>query len=611
MKKKLISLLILITMILPMFLNFYQVKAYSGEVDPENYITLPSRIWLEEGVGTGTIRLSSNASDYDISYQKVDLTETQYNNFDTKNSDINDWIEECNTTIQQKRANIETLQTEMNNLRDSETATEEEITAAENAYNTAVQDLQTYATTAETTLATLKTELYALVPDYTSSWTETTNTEDNIQLDFSDYSGTVYFVLWVKITDGTNTYYDMQIYAPTIENEENVTISETTANINVDETLQLTATSSTNSTITWESSDEDVATVSEEGLVTGIAEGTAVITATGSENSAICTVTVRQIEEEDEEWTDFSNAEFELKKDGTTGAILEISNVTPKEGSDYYLLITSDENEPTADEFESKYFLTYDEEKQIFIVRNMANYIELNQDLYAAILESQGYDDEKVILYGEEIERFAEPKYSDAFFATFMSYDNTQLITTFTHDEVNDRNIQIKVGKITDTAILQKIKNQDTSGFADLLAFAKSNNGIYNKEHAADKNYYAIAYNAGEFEETGNSVIDLEGLQDEEYYFLYIEVYDEEGKYIGQEAVTLAQASVYEDGEWYLFFYGGEDFEWADFEDVEDDTKAPVTLPNTGIGKYIAIISVLAIVVIASYIQIKKMKEIR
>lgn len=610
MKKKLIAVVILITMILPMFLSFYKVEAFSGELDPESYITLPLMMWIEDGVGTGTISLSSSASGYSIAYQKVDLTETQYNNIQSKNNEINDYVEECNTTIETKNANVQTLQTELNNLRESETATTDEITAAENAYNAAVEDLQTFASAAQTNLDTLKNEYYALIPDYTDSWTETTNEEDNVQLDFEDYSGTIYFVLWAKITDGTNTYYDMNIYSPTIENEESVTISETTANINVDETIQLTATSSTNSEITWTSSDDSVATVSEDGLVTGIAEGTVVITATGSENSATCTVTVGSEETVDGEWTDFSNAEFELKKDGTSGAIMEISNVTPKEGSDYYLLITSDRSEPSTEDFESELFLTYDEDNEVFIVRGMEKYIELNQDLYASILEVQSYDSENVVVYGKQLERYAEPKYSDAFFATFMTADTTQLITTFTHDEGNNRNIQIKVGKITDISILQKIKNQDSTGFANLLAFAKSNDGIYNEELAADKDYYTIAYNAGELEETGNSVISLNGLQDGEYYFLYIEVYDDDGKYIGQEAVTLAQASVYEDGEWYLFFYGDEDFEWADFGDVEDDTKAPVVLPDTGIGKYI-IITVLAAVVIVSYIQVKKLKEIR
>lgn len=611
MKKKLISLFILITMILPMFFNFYKVEAFSVDLDPEYYIRLPFNILVEDGIGTGTISLSSSASGYDISYQKLDLTDTQFNNINNKNNERNKYVTDTNAIVGEKSANLETLRTEWNNLKESEIATTEQIEEAKTKYEDAYNEYQEYCNTVKTNVETLENEYYGMIPEYTSSWTETTNTEDNVQLDFTNQSGTVHFVLWVKITDGTNTYYDMNVYSSKIKTQEFVTISKTTANVKVGETLQLTATSSVDATITWESSDEDVATVGEDGIVTGIAEGTAVITAKGKEKTATCTVTVQQEKKVEGEWTDFSNAKFELKKDGISEAILEISNVTPKEGSDYYLLITSNGNEPTANDFEENGIiyndLDFNEEKQIFVIKNMEKYIELNQDLYVSVLEELSYDIEKVVVYGEKLERFAEPKYSDAFNATFMAYSGTQIITTFTHDESNDRNIQIKVGKITDIEILRKIKNQDKSGFADLLAFAKSNNGIYNQKHAADKNHYTIAY------DTDDDFIDLEGLQDEEYYFLYVEVYDDNGKYIGQEAVTLAQASVYENGNWYLFFYGDEDFEWADFGEVEpeDDTKAPVTLPNTGVGKYIAIISVLAIVVTVSYIQVKKMKEIR
>lgn len=615
MKKKLISLLIVITMILPMFLNFYKVEAFSGELDPEYYIYAPSTIWIEDGRGTGTISLSSSAQGYNISYQKVDITQEQLNSISNKQQEVNDYIEECNLTLEQKKENVETLGTEWENLQNSGTATAEEIAEAKASYDEAYEEYQEYYNTVNTNVETKTKEYYALIPEYTSSWTETTNTQDNVQLNFEDYSGVIHFILWVKITDGTNTYYDMNVYSSEIKVEESVTISETSANIKVDETLQLTATSSTDAEITWSSSDRAVATVSADGLVTGVKEGTAVITAKGSESSATCTVTVRLEETVDGEWTDFSKAKFELKKDGTSTPIIEISNVTPKEESGYYLFITSNNSRPnvTSNDYEESLFLTYDDENEIFIARDLEKYIELNQDLYVSILEVQGYDRENVVAYGKQLERYAEPKYSDAFFATFMSHDATQVITTFTHSEENNRNIQVKVGKITDISILKKIKNQDSSGFADLLAFAKLNDGIYNEELAADENYYAIAYNAGDLKDTGKSVISLTGLEDEEYYFLYIEVYDDNGKYIGHEAVTLAQADVHEDGKWFLFFYGDEDFEWADFGDVEeeDNTKAPEVLPNTGIGKYIAIISVLAIAVIASYIQVKKMKEIR
>ena len=66
--------------------------------------------------------------------------------------------------------------------------------------------------------------------------------------------------------------------------------------IEVDDITILTATVSpdnaTDKTVTWTSSNESVAKVSANGLVSAIAEGTAIITATAGEESDVCEVTV-------------------------------------------------------------------------------------------------------------------------------------------------------------------------------------------------------------------------------------------------------------------------------------------------------------------------------
>ena len=49
----------------------------------------------------------------------------------------------------------------------------------------------------------------------------------------------------------------------------------------------------------------------------------------------------------------------------------------------------------------------------------------------------------------------------------------------------------------------------------------------------------------------------------------------------------------------------------VELEYAEDTTKAPSILPDTGMGRMIMIIAIIAIIVIASYIQVKKLKEIR
>jgi uncharacterized protein YjdB len=77
-----------------------------------------------------------------------------------------------------------------------------------------------------------------------------------------------------------------------------VTLSPATANFTVGGTQQLTATvapaNATNSTVAWSSSNTSIATVSTSGLVTGIAAGSATITATTQDQGKIatCAVTV-------------------------------------------------------------------------------------------------------------------------------------------------------------------------------------------------------------------------------------------------------------------------------------------------------------------------------
>lgn len=208
-------------------------------------------------------------------------------------------------------------------------------------------------------------------------------------------------------------------------------------------------------------------------------------------------------ETEEFTWTDFSNAKYEIKRTGYVDGYVEITGVTPIEGSMYYCIITTDSNKP---EIDSSYIasddrlllIEYDEESKIFKTSNITKYIELNQELYISIIDQNSNAHSKnVVTYGNKLTRYSEPKYSDAFFATHMTNDSDQIVTNFTHDRSNDRKIQIKVGKITDTTILQKLKNSDSSGFSDLLSFAKSNSAIYDQNLDADKDKYNIQFYRG------------------------------------------------------------------------------------------------------------------
>src|SRR5436190_19358833 len=65
---------------------------------------------------------------------------------------------------------------------------------------------------------------------------------------------------------------------------KSIGVSPSSATITIGQTLQLTATvtpASTSTPITWASTNNATATVSQSGLVTGVAVGTASITASG------------------------------------------------------------------------------------------------------------------------------------------------------------------------------------------------------------------------------------------------------------------------------------------------------------------------------------------
>ena len=104
-------------------------------------------------------------------------------------------------------------------------------------------------------------------------------------------------------------------------NVESVTLSDTTVELNVDGTKQLTATinpaSVTGKTVAWESSAPTVATVDNTGKITAVGVGTATITATVDGKSATCTVTVKAATPTQVESVTLSDTTVELNVDGT------------------------------------------------------------------------------------------------------------------------------------------------------------------------------------------------------------------------------------------------------------------------------------------------------
>ena len=150
--------------------------------------------------------------------------------------------------------------------------------------------------------------------------------ERNFQMD----SGGGYFGRSVRpVIPGTNSVLLVT----------DITLNYTSLILQLDETMPLTATvlpaNADNKDVAWTSSDEAVATVSADGLVTGIAYGSCVITCSATDGSGVkaeCKVTVKTTHgtTKGHEWVDLG------LPSGTRWATCNVGASSPDEYGDYF-----------------------------------------------------------------------------------------------------------------------------------------------------------------------------------------------------------------------------------------------------------------------------------
>lgn len=112
-----------------------------------------------------------------------------------------------------------------------------------------------------------------------------------------------------------------------------VILNQTTAKLEIGKLLYLSATvtpdDATDKTVIWTSSKEEVAAVDANGVVTAKAEGTAVITAKAGEVTAACTVTVENIEDNDNTATVYLSISHDAQfvKTAASGKVMAMQKV--------------------------------------------------------------------------------------------------------------------------------------------------------------------------------------------------------------------------------------------------------------------------------------------
>lgn len=600
------KILLLLTLMLIAIVG--TVSAHSVDLDPESLISFPFIV----SEGKGKITVKSSVTNYTLYYQNVEISNATY--------------DEINTIKENGKAELSTIKGQMNSLKEeynnlktikdekyttyqnaiSNNLTEEQINAAKTEYETAntnytnkVKEYNTKVDEYNAKVSQINNQVKDKLPMYNdSNWTKTT--DGSFKVDLTQFSGKKSFSIWAKLVTGTNTYYDQEIYSmngtkSTEVSVTSVSLNKSTLDIKVGETATLTATinptNATNKNVTWESDNTQIATVDTAGKVTAIKEGTAKITVKTKDGNYTATCIVTGSKNDGIVWTDSSNIKFTVTED----FYLKVTGL--KEDGKYYGFISNGKIAPTVPD------TGWIENENLPVTNkpgfSISKYLEKSGDIYVWIYETQIVNNvrqNKCIIEAQKIERPALKKIGTRMKCYFLNEEtSTHLFEAYNYE--NARKINVKIGKVTDKSILRAIKNGETDCLQKLLDYAKNADSIYTGTVPLGRS---------------ESITNKLNLVNDEYYYVYMVLDDENGKYFPVEDVSLYQALTYEkDGKTSknLFDYLNDNFKWnlGNDDTTIDNTKATGKLPQTGAS--IVIYVAITLVIVAGVIFAIKYKK--
>ena len=600
------KILLLLTLMLIAIVG--TVSAHSVDLDPESLISFPFIV----SEGKGKITVKSSVTNYTLYYQNVEISNATY--------------DEINTIKENGKAELSTIERQMNSLKEeynnlktikdekyttyqnaiSNNLTEEQINVAKTEYETAntnytnkVKEYNTKVDEYNAKVSQINNQVKDKLPMYNdSNWTKTT--DGSFKVNLTQFSGKKSFSIWAKLVTGTNTYYDQEIYSmngtkPTEVSVTSVSLNKSTLDIKVGETATLTATinptNATNKNVTWKSDNTQIATVDTAGKITAIKEGTAKITVKTKDGNYTATCIVTVSKNDGIVWTNPSNIKFTV----TEEFYLKVTGL--KEDGKYYGFISNGKIAPTVPD------TGWIENENLPVTNkpgfSISKYLEKSGDIYVWIYETQIVNNvrqNKCIIEAQKIERPALKKIGTRMKCYFLNEEtSTHLFEAYNYE--NARKINVKIGKVTDKSILRAIKNGETDCLQKLLDYAKNADSIYTGTVPLGRS---------------ESITNKLNLVNDEYYYVYMVLDDENGKYFPVEDVSLYQALTYEkDGKTSknLFDYLNDNFKWnlGNDDTTIDNTTATGKLPQTGAS--IVIYVAITLVIVAGVIFAIKYKK--
>ncbi len=300
-------------------------------------------------------------------------------------------------------------------------------------------------------------------------------------------------------------------------------------------------------------------------------------------------------------FTDFSNAKVIVtEKDDGNGYWsyynISVSGIKSNEESSYMIYFTNDDNLPTKpsteEEFEKmseNYLLGGETEKEL---KNFYTYVEKKGDIYGWILECT--KDGKIgDFYKVKLGRPEQHKTGNRIKGYFFKDSSSIFLYEATADKTK-RNVKVKIGTITDTGILNSIKNGESNCLDKLLAYSKTASSIYTG-----------TLPLGDSAE----IVSKMKLNAYSYYYVYFELDDENGKYYPVEDTSLYMAYPDGNGNTYLVDYLDSNFKWNiennanptttnnnNNNNAKDTTTATRSILKAGVKNVVLISALLAIV---------------
>lgn len=284
----------------------------------------------------------------------------------------------------------------------------------------------------------------------------------------------------------------------------------------------------------------------------------------------------------------------------TTSACVKIDGINFNSNKTYYVAVTHTKTEPT---YDKSNFAVLDQSTKL---ARISGALEENGDLYVWLYEEDSSKEHITLISGQKVERPEYPSYGNRIVYGGLSHafftNVPRLHTDLT--AYRARKITVKIGKVTDTKILNKIKNKDASGMADLLSYAKTASADLTTTINSTTNLV-----------TGNS-IDVSSLNAQKgvYYYAYFVMDDENGTYYPIEDINLLYSIGIGDN--ILFNQNEDGFKWDiaeeetedSVEDKKDDTVATSNLAKT--GEKVGIIILIALVGVSALIYNIKSKKL-